>query len=86
MLALAVFVLSLFLYLLFCSCCSSLVQGVALQNIALAIAVVFFSIAVLSGFAVAALVASLVLGTTLGTVGMVKGGVCAIVLKRRLCC
>lgn len=47
-------------------------QGVALQNIALAIAVVFLSIAILSGFAIAAFVASLVLGTTLGTVGLVR--------------
>ncbi|CAM9450914.1 unnamed protein product, partial [Hapterophycus canaliculatus] len=47
------------------------IQGVAVQNIALALAVVFLSIAVLAHFAVATLVASLVLCTTLGTVGLV---------------
>lgn len=43
-----------------------------MQNIALALAVVFLSMAVLARFAVATLVASLVLGTTLGTVGLVS--------------
>lgn len=47
-------------------------QGVALQNVALALAVVFLSIAVLSGFAIAIMVSSLVLGTTLGIVGLVR--------------
>ncbi|CBJ30169.1 conserved unknown protein [Ectocarpus siliculosus] len=47
------------------------IQGVALQNVALALAVVFLSIAVLSGFAIATMVSSLVLGTTLGIVGLV---------------
>lgn len=47
-------------------------QGVALQNIALALAVVFLSIGVLSGFAIAWIVTLLVLCTTLGTVGLVR--------------
>lgn len=53
----------------FCFCAW---QGVALQNIALALAVVFLSISLLSGFAIAAIVTSLVLCTTLGTVGLVS--------------
>lgn len=47
-------------------------QGVALQNIFLALSVVFLSIALLSGFSLAGFVSSLVLGTTLGTVGLVR--------------
>lgn len=47
-------------------------QGVALQNIALALAVVFISIGVLSGFVIASVVTALVLATTLGTVGLVS--------------
>lgn len=47
-------------------------QGVALQNIALALAVVFLSIGALSGFAIAWIVTLLVLCTTLGTVGLVR--------------
>lgn len=54
------------------ACIPSRPKGVAVQNIALALAVVFLSIAVLARFAVATLVASLVLGTTLGTVGLVR--------------
>lgn len=53
------------------TCVAMFLQGVALQNIALALAVVFLSIALLSGFALAGFVSSLVLGTTLGTVGLV---------------
>lgn len=44
----------------------------ALQNIALALAVVFLSIGVLSGFVIAWIVTLLVLCTTLGTVGLVS--------------
>lgn len=62
------FILLLFL----CACVWNVVQGVALQNIFLALAVVFLSIALLAGFALAAFVSSLVLGTTLGTVGLVR--------------
>lgn len=47
-------------------------QGVALQNVALALGVVFLSIGVLSGFAIAWMVTSLVLCTTLSTVGLVR--------------
>ena len=55
-----------------CACVWNVLQGVALQNIFLALAVVFLSIALLAGFALAAFVSSLVLGTTLGTVGLVR--------------
>lgn len=50
-------------------------QGVALQNIALALAVVFIALGVLSGFAIASVVTALVLGTTLGTVGLVSASI-----------
>lgn len=60
------------LHLFSFACAWNVVQGVALQNIALALAVVFLSISLLSGFALAGFVSSLVLGTTLGTVGLVR--------------
>ncbi|CAM9577124.1 unnamed protein product [Discosporangium mesarthrocarpum] len=47
------------------------IQGVALQNIALAVGVVLLSVGVLTGFQIASIVTALVLSTALGTVGLV---------------